>query len=236
MWEIWYCTVGQAIDDNPERFACWKDKATHTHTQTQTHYTTHTHTTHKHTHYTTHTHTHTTHTHHTHTHTQTIHRTTQQFGSVRVVPRLWGFYPGICLTTACWLLCVKFDKATLNVTQLPIRFAWKSVRYGHTALSNTAMNSCFVPYILHQNLIKLANKMRAAFLWASWRSALERPFVRPSVRPTVRPSVKPKWNHRWSRVTLWKYRTPRWSVCTACQRTELTVLLSCAIASALEVA
>jgi len=67
MWEIWYCTVGQAIDDNPERFACWKDKATHTHTQTQTHYTTHTHTTHKHTHYTTHTHTHTTHTHHTHT-------------------------------------------------------------------------------------------------------------------------------------------------------------------------
>ena len=41
-------------------------------------------------------------------HTQTIHRTTQNkqyterhkyFGTVRAVPRLCGFYPGICLTT-----------------------------------------------------------------------------------------------------------------------------------------
>jgi len=31
--------------------------------------------------------------------TQKIHRTTQKFGRVRAVPRLWGFYPGICLTT-----------------------------------------------------------------------------------------------------------------------------------------
>ena len=31
--------------------------------------------------------------------TQTIHRTTQKLGRVRAVPRLCGFYPGICLTT-----------------------------------------------------------------------------------------------------------------------------------------
>jgi hypothetical protein len=31
--------------------------------------------------------------------TQKIHRTTQQLGRVRTVPRLCGFYPGICLTT-----------------------------------------------------------------------------------------------------------------------------------------
>ena len=45
--------------------------------------------------------------HSTHLHTnstqndtkQTIHRTTQKFGRVRAVPRLCGFYPGICLTT-----------------------------------------------------------------------------------------------------------------------------------------
>ena len=30
---------------------------------------------------------------------QTIHRTTQQFGRVRAVPRLGELYPGICLTT-----------------------------------------------------------------------------------------------------------------------------------------
>jgi len=30
---------------------------------------------------------------------QTIHRTTQKLGRVRAVPRLRGFYPGICLTT-----------------------------------------------------------------------------------------------------------------------------------------
>jgi len=30
---------------------------------------------------------------------QTIHRTTQKLGRMRVVPRLCGFYPGICLTT-----------------------------------------------------------------------------------------------------------------------------------------
>jgi hypothetical protein len=43
-----------------------------------------------------------------HIYTQTIHRTTQKkqyikqhkkFGRVRAVPRLCGFYPGICLTT-----------------------------------------------------------------------------------------------------------------------------------------
>jgi hypothetical protein len=31
--------------------------------------------------------------------TQQIHRTTQQLGRVRAVPRLYGFYPGICLIT-----------------------------------------------------------------------------------------------------------------------------------------
>jgi hypothetical protein len=31
--------------------------------------------------------------------TQKIHRRTQQLGRVRAVPRLCGFYPGICLTT-----------------------------------------------------------------------------------------------------------------------------------------
>jgi hypothetical protein len=30
---------------------------------------------------------------------QTIHTTTQKLGRVRAVPRLCGFYPGICLTT-----------------------------------------------------------------------------------------------------------------------------------------
>jgi hypothetical protein len=34
-----------------------------------------------------------------HIYTQTIHRTTQQLGTVRAVPRLCEFYPGICLTT-----------------------------------------------------------------------------------------------------------------------------------------
>ena len=34
-----------------------------------------------------------------HIYTQTIHRTTQKLGRVRAVPRLCGFYPGICLTT-----------------------------------------------------------------------------------------------------------------------------------------
>jgi len=43
-----------------------------------------------------------------HIYTQTVHRTTQNkeyvgqhknFGRVRAVPRLWGLYPGICLTT-----------------------------------------------------------------------------------------------------------------------------------------
>jgi len=31
--------------------------------------------------------------------TQQIHTATQQLGRVRAVPRLCGFYPGICLTT-----------------------------------------------------------------------------------------------------------------------------------------
>ena len=31
--------------------------------------------------------------------TQKIHRATQQLGRVLAVPRLCGFYPGICLTT-----------------------------------------------------------------------------------------------------------------------------------------
>ena len=34
-----------------------------------------------------------------HINTQTIHRTTQQFGRVRAVPRPCELYPGICLTT-----------------------------------------------------------------------------------------------------------------------------------------
>jgi len=45
---------------------------------------------------------------HLHTHTHTIHRTTQNkqyieqhknFGRMWAVPRLCGFYPGVCLTT-----------------------------------------------------------------------------------------------------------------------------------------
>jgi len=31
--------------------------------------------------------------------TQRTHRTTQQLGRLQAVPRLCGFYPGICLTT-----------------------------------------------------------------------------------------------------------------------------------------
>jgi hypothetical protein len=31
--------------------------------------------------------------------TQKIHKTTQKLGRVRAVPRLYGFYPGICFTT-----------------------------------------------------------------------------------------------------------------------------------------
>jgi len=38
-----------------------------------------------------------------------IHRTTQQLGRVRAVPRLYGFYPGICLTTE--------EKARKNLSQ-----------------------------------------------------------------------------------------------------------------------
>jgi hypothetical protein len=34
-----------------------------------------------------------------HIYTQTIHRTTQKFGRVQVVPLLGELYPGICLTT-----------------------------------------------------------------------------------------------------------------------------------------
>jgi len=40
---------------------------------------------------------------------QTIHRTTQKLGRVRAVPRLCGFYPGICLTTE--------EKARKNLSQ-----------------------------------------------------------------------------------------------------------------------
>jgi hypothetical protein len=54
----------------------------------------------------------------THKHTHTIHRTTQNkqyieehknFGRVRAVSRLRGFYPGICLTTE--------EKARKNLSQ-----------------------------------------------------------------------------------------------------------------------
>jgi hypothetical protein len=41
--------------------------------------------------------------------TQKIHRTTQQLGRVRAVPRLCAFYPGICLTTE--------EKARKNLSQ-----------------------------------------------------------------------------------------------------------------------
>ena len=41
--------------------------------------------------------------------TQKIHRTTQKLGRVRAVPRLCGFYPGICLTTE--------EKAWKNLSQ-----------------------------------------------------------------------------------------------------------------------
>jgi len=76
----------------------------------------------------THTHTHT----HTHVHTHTIHRTTQKkkyieqhrnFGRVRAVPHLCGFYPGICLTSEekAW----KNDRAWKNLR------AWKSMNIHH---------------------------------------------------------------------------------------------------------
>ena len=45
-----------------------------------------------------------------HIYTQTIHRTTQQFGRVRTVPRLGYLYPGICLKTE--------QKARENLSQL----------------------------------------------------------------------------------------------------------------------
>jgi len=41
--------------------------------------------------------------------TQKIRRATQQLGRVRAVPRLCGFYPGICLTTE--------EKARKNLSQ-----------------------------------------------------------------------------------------------------------------------
>ena len=41
--------------------------------------------------------------------TQKIHRATQQLGRVLAVPRLWGFDPGICLTTE--------EKARENLSQ-----------------------------------------------------------------------------------------------------------------------
>jgi len=41
--------------------------------------------------------------------TQKIHRTTQKLGRVRAVPRLCGFYTGICRTTE--------EKARKNVSQ-----------------------------------------------------------------------------------------------------------------------
>jgi len=40
---------------------------------------------------------------------QTIHTTTQKLGRVQAVPRLCGFYPGICLTTE--------EKAWENLSQ-----------------------------------------------------------------------------------------------------------------------
>jgi hypothetical protein len=40
---------------------------------------------------------------------QKLHRTTQQLGTVRAVPHLCGFYPGICLTTE--------EKARRNLSQ-----------------------------------------------------------------------------------------------------------------------
>jgi hypothetical protein len=44
-----------------------------------------------------------------HRKTQKIHRTAQQLGRVRAVPRFCGFYPGICLTTE--------EKARKNLCQ-----------------------------------------------------------------------------------------------------------------------
>jgi hypothetical protein len=41
--------------------------------------------------------------------TQKIHRTTQKLGRVRALPRFYGFYPCICLTTE--------EKARKNLTQ-----------------------------------------------------------------------------------------------------------------------
>ena len=48
-------------------------------------------------------------THRTTQSTKTIHRTTQNLGRVRAVPRLYELYPGICLTTE--------EKARENLSQ-----------------------------------------------------------------------------------------------------------------------
>ena len=46
--------------------------------------------------------------------TQKIHRTTQKLGRVRAVPRLCGFYPGICLTAE--------EKARKNLSQESMKY------------------------------------------------------------------------------------------------------------------
>jgi len=60
-----------------------------------------------------------------HIYTQTIHRTTQNkqhknFGRVRNVPHLCGFYPGICLTTE--------GKARKNLSQVSRRVPASTMR------------------------------------------------------------------------------------------------------------
>ena len=87
----------------------------------------------------------TVHTHtHTHTHAHTIHRTTlnklyieqhKNFGRVRAVPRLCGFYPGICLTTE--------EKAQKNLIQVSRRVPAGTVKiHKHTIRMRIILFTC----------------------------------------------------------------------------------------------
>ena len=69
-----------------------------------------------------------------HIYTQPRHRTTQQFGRVRAVPRLCEFYPGICLTTG--------EKARKNLSQgrKNLSQGSKNLSQGRKSLSQGRLN------------------------------------------------------------------------------------------------
>ena len=58
--------------------------------------------------------------------TQKMHRTTQELGRVWTVPRICGFYPGICLTTE--------EKARKNLSQSTV-YIFKSTVYSFYVLT-----------------------------------------------------------------------------------------------------